>query len=163
MMAVGHFCVLVNDAFWEFGASDGELVDDGNVVEGEGLLEFGGEGEADSRRSQERFQLGGNCRRLCNGEVVVLGERGGGMTMVEVVVDEGGGMDDMLAERTEDVEEEVSGVDVEAGDGGRVMESEVEEGAVVVTTWMVEEACCCSMVVIRSEKPDNRKNARRIF
>ncbi|GBG91692.1 hypothetical protein CBR_g53506 [Chara braunii] len=72
--------------------------------------------------------------------VVVLGEGGGGMTIVEVVVDEGGGVDDGLAKRVVEVEvdEEVIEIDVEEG-GGRVMVPEVEEGVVVVTTWMVEE------------------------
>ncbi|GBG77484.1 hypothetical protein CBR_g23931 [Chara braunii] len=46
------------------------------------------------------------------------------VTMVEVVVDEGRGADDVLPDRAVDVEEEVIGVDVEAEDGGRVVEHE---------------------------------------
>ncbi|GBG75027.1 hypothetical protein CBR_g19541 [Chara braunii] len=86
--------------------------------------------------------------------VVVLGEGGDGMTIVEVVVDEGGGVDDVLAKKAVEVEEEVLKVDVEAEGGGRVMEAEVEEGVVVVRTWMVLEACCCSTVVIRLERSE---------
>ncbi|GBG90069.1 hypothetical protein CBR_g50162 [Chara braunii] len=52
----------------------------------------------------------------------------GGMTLVKVVLDEGGGVDDVLAERAVDMGEEVIGVDVEAEDGGRVMSPEVGGG-----------------------------------
>ncbi|GBG78039.1 hypothetical protein CBR_g25974 [Chara braunii] len=76
------------------------------------------------------------------------------MTIVEVVVDEGQGVNDVLAKRAVEVEEEVIEVDMEAEGGGRVMEPEAEEGGVVVTTWMVEEACCCSVVVIALERSE---------
>ncbi|GBG83144.1 hypothetical protein CBR_g36760 [Chara braunii] len=62
-----------------------------------------------------------------------------------MLVDEGGGVDDMLAERA---------VDVEAEDRGRVVEPEVGAGDVVVTIWMAGEACCCSTEVIRWERPE---------
>ncbi|GBG59499.1 hypothetical protein CBR_g38523 [Chara braunii] len=57
------------------------------------------------------------------------------VTKVEVVVDEGGGVDDVLAERAVDVGDDVISVDVEE-DGGRVVVPEVGGGNVVVTTWM---------------------------
>ncbi|GBG79268.1 hypothetical protein CBR_g29419 [Chara braunii] len=50
------------------------------------------------------------------------------VTKVEVVVDEGGGVDDVLAEREVDVENGVIGVDVEAEDGERVVAPEVGGG-----------------------------------
>ncbi|GBG78038.1 hypothetical protein CBR_g25973 [Chara braunii] len=86
--------------------------------------------------------------------VFVLGEGGGAMTVVEVVVDEVRGVNDVLAKRAVEVEEEVIEVDMEAEGGGRVMEPEAEEGDVVVTTWMMEEACCCSGVVIALERSE---------
>ncbi|GBG90320.1 hypothetical protein CBR_g50569 [Chara braunii] len=59
--------------------------------------------------------------------VVVLG---GGVTMLEVVVDEGGGVDDVLAKRA---------VDVEAEDGGRVVAPKMVETDVLMSSmdeWM---------------------------
>ncbi|GBG72579.1 hypothetical protein CBR_g12150 [Chara braunii] len=59
--------------------------------------------------------------------VVVVG---GGVTMVEVVVDEGGGVEDVLAERA---------VDAEAEDGGRVVAPEMVEIDVLMSAmdeWM---------------------------
>ncbi|GBG79607.1 hypothetical protein CBR_g29755 [Chara braunii] len=69
--------------------------------------------------------------------IVVLG---GEVTMVEVVVDEGRGMDHVLAERT---------VNVEAEDGGRVVAPEVGGGDLVVTIWMA--GVRFSMAVTRAE------------
>ncbi|GBG64086.1 hypothetical protein CBR_g40535 [Chara braunii] len=103
--------------------SDGEPVDDEDVVEGEGLLEFG--------EKEEDILMG-----LAREGVVVLGEGGGGATMVEVVVDEGGG-----------VQVDSVGVEVEAeacpeeGVGWGV-----EEGGVVVVTTVMAGAFPSSVV-----------------
>ncbi|GBG69826.1 hypothetical protein CBR_g4655 [Chara braunii] len=50
------------------------------------------------------------------------------VTKVEAVVDEGGGVDSVLVERTVGVGDEVIGVDLEAEDGGRVVAPEVGGG-----------------------------------
>uniref|UniRef100_A0A388M627 Glyoxysomal processing protease, glyoxysomal n=1 Tax=Chara braunii TaxID=69332 RepID=A0A388M627_CHABU len=59
------------------------------------------------------------------------------VTKVEVVVDEGGGVDDVLAERAVDVEDGVIGVDVEVEDGERVVAPEVGGGMWCVTAGVV--------------------------
>ncbi|GBG66959.1 hypothetical protein CBR_g74647 [Chara braunii] len=114
VMAIRHFGVPpTSSVVHKSPASDEEPVDDKDAVEGEGFLEFG---------------------------VVVLGEGGGGATMVEVVVDEGGGVqvDDVGMEvEAEPCPEEGVGWGVEEG------------GVVVVTTVMAGEFP--SSMVTRSE------------
>ncbi|GBG64074.1 hypothetical protein CBR_g40521 [Chara braunii] len=128
VMAIRHFGVPpTSSVVHKLAASDGEPVDDGDAVEREGLLEFGDK--------EEDILMG-----LAREGVVVLGKGGGGATMVEVVVDEGGG-----------VQVDGVGVEVEAkacpkeGVGWGV----VQRGEVVVTTVMAGEFP--SSVVTRSE------------
>ncbi|GBG69708.1 hypothetical protein CBR_g4539 [Chara braunii] len=100
-------------------ANDGEPMDDGDAVKGEGLLEFG--------EKEEDILMG-----LAREGVVVLGEEGSGATMVEVVVDEGGGV-------------HVDGVGVEV-EAEACPEEGVEEGGVAVVTTVTAGQFPSSMV-----------------
>ncbi|GBG84939.1 hypothetical protein CBR_g39402 [Chara braunii] len=105
MMAAGHFCVPpASGAFQEFGAANREPLDDGNVMEGEGLLEFGKQ-EEDVLMVlvREGGDLGEECWRGRSGEGIEV--KGVWMTCWQ---------------REVDVDEEVRGVDGWGkGDGAR--------------------------------------------
>ncbi|GBG78691.1 hypothetical protein CBR_g27917 [Chara braunii] len=124
-------CGLVGVFLWGCGDGGSHYIGQSwGVVEGEGIVEFddededalvgkAGDGGGDVGRVEvivdevkRGFDLGGMVDYSVTTGVVVLGSE---VTVVEVVVDEGGGVDAVLVERV---------VDAEAEDRGRVVEPE---------------------------------------